>query len=204
MSQVLPQTYEMVETGQLTTHPDNPRVGDAEAIGESIEAHGFFGSLVVQRSTGHVLIGNHRLMAARERDIHTLPVIWLDVDDDLARRIMLVDNRMAELATWDFEQLATVLGQVLAAGEEDIEALGWEPHELEALLAAEWKPDPHDAADLDSFSNPATDGSRVLKLTAEAWIVISDALAEWRIRNGDPELADEPALVALCREYLSA
>jgi hypothetical protein len=59
------QAYELVEVGELEPHPDNPREGNVDAIAESVEANGFSGAIVAQRSTGHVLAGNHRLLAAR-------------------------------------------------------------------------------------------------------------------------------------------
>jgi ParB-like chromosome segregation protein Spo0J len=104
--------FEMVATDKLTTHPDNPRRGDVEAVMSSIQANGFYGALVVQRSTSHVLAGNHRLRAARQLGMTEVPVVWVDCDDDRARRILVVDNRSSDLARWDDEALAALLADM--------------------------------------------------------------------------------------------
>ena len=65
--------YEMVPVGRLKVHPRNPRQGDVGAICESIQTNQFFGALVVQRSTCHVLAGNHRLLAAKQIGMVEVP-----------------------------------------------------------------------------------------------------------------------------------
>ena len=39
----------------MKPHPDNPRVHDEDALDESLEANGFYGAVLVQKSTGHVI-----------------------------------------------------------------------------------------------------------------------------------------------------
>lgn len=110
------QEYEPdVVLDRLKPHPENPRRGQVGAILASIEAHGFYGCVVAQRSTGHVLAGNHRLLAALEAGMVSLPVFWLDVDDDEARRILLADNRSSDMAGYDDEALAELLGLLEAS-----------------------------------------------------------------------------------------
>ncbi len=103
------QEYRRVAVDSVRPHPQNPRKGDVAAIGESIAEDGFYGALVVQASTGHILAGTHRWLAAREEELTELPAIFVDVDDETALRILLVDNRASDLAGWDAEQLAAVL-----------------------------------------------------------------------------------------------
>lgn len=111
---VVPHRYGMVAVDSVVPHPDNPRRGDVEAIGRSIEANGFFGALVVQESTRHILVGNHRWMGARAQGLAEVPAIIVDCDDAAARRILTVDNRAAELAEWDEEALAALLSGMAA------------------------------------------------------------------------------------------
>jgi len=61
-------------------HPRNPREGDVGAIHESIEANGFYGSILAQKSTGFILAGNHRHQAAMQQGATEIPVTWVDVD----------------------------------------------------------------------------------------------------------------------------
>lgn len=64
---LLKQEFELVEVDRLKPHPENPRKGDEETIGNSIDGNKFYGACIVQRSTGHVLVGNHRSKVLRER-----------------------------------------------------------------------------------------------------------------------------------------
>ena len=127
---------EMVATGDLSCHPDNPRRGDVDGIRESISANGFYGALVVQRSTGHILAGNHRFMAAQAEGFDTVPVIYVDVGDDEARHILVVDNRSSDQAENDQALLVAIL-QGLQNGPQGLTGTGYSDDDLAALLAIE-------------------------------------------------------------------
>lgn len=122
----------------LTFHPDNPRQGDVGAIVESIEANGWVGSLVAQCSTGHVLAGNHRLQAAQYLGITKLPVHWVDIDDKTARRILLADNRTADLATYDDAALTALLADM--AQDDQLAGTGFDGDDVDLLIADIEKP----------------------------------------------------------------
>ena len=62
---VVPQETTTVSIRKLKQHPKNPRRGNVKAIRASIDVHGFYGAIVAQRSTGHILAGNHRCIAAK-------------------------------------------------------------------------------------------------------------------------------------------
>lgn len=106
---IVSQEYELVPVDRLAPHPDNPRRGNLEVLAESVGENGFYGAIVAQRSTGHVLAGNHRLKAAQGAGISEVPVVWVDVDDERARKILLVDNRSNDLASYDEESLLALL-----------------------------------------------------------------------------------------------
>jgi ParB-like chromosome segregation protein Spo0J len=116
----------------LIRHPLNPREGDVGAIAASIQRNGWFGTVVVQRSTNYVLAGNHRLEAAKMLGYETVPVYWVDVDDDTAKRILLADNRTSDLASYNLEQLAEVLKDL--ALTDDLEGTGWDGDDIDSLL----------------------------------------------------------------------
>ena len=129
------QEYEAaVAVDSLVPHPANPRRGNVEAINESMEVHGFFGAVLVQRSTGHVIAGNHRLLVARQRGEATVPVIWLDVDDDQALRILLIDNRVNDLASYDDETLLELLSE-LEDAERGLAGTGYATDDISILLS---------------------------------------------------------------------
>jgi hypothetical protein len=130
---IINDAHELVPVGKLTTHPANPRQGDIGAVAASIDAHGFYGALVVQRSTGHVLAGNHRLLAARQLKMKRVPVVWVDVDDEQATRILLADNRTSDLGTYDNAALADLL-KTLATTDRGLDGIGYDGDDLDALL----------------------------------------------------------------------
>lgn len=145
---------EAVPLDQLTEHPSNPRRGNVQVIAESIEANGFYGAVIAQKSTGFVVAGNHRLKAAREQGLATVPVVWLDVDDERARRILLVDNRSADLAGYDDPELAALLVELSGSGDA-LRGTGFADEDLADVLARLNPPSLDDLA--DRYGNEPTD-----------------------------------------------
>lgn len=119
---VIKQEYdEQIVVADLAEHPDNPRRGDTKAVAESVNANGFYGAILVQKSTGRVLAGHTRLRVAIAQGSPTVPGFWLDVDDTQARKILLADNRTSDLAYYDDDTLFRALASVL---EDDDTLLG--------------------------------------------------------------------------------
>lgn len=100
---------ETVPIDSLKQHPRNPRRGDVEAILKSIESNGFFDPIGVQKSTGYIIDGNHRWLAAKRAGMDSVPVVMLDVDDETAIRILLASNRTNDIAAYDESVLAELL-----------------------------------------------------------------------------------------------
>lgn len=99
-----------IQVGALNTFHRNPRKGDIDAIAGSLKANGQFKPIVVNRGThtgrpDEVLAGNHTLMAFRRlREQNPFDNSWtmiqahiVDVDDDMANRIVVADNRTFEM-----------------------------------------------------------------------------------------------------------
>jgi 1-aminocyclopropane-1-carboxylate deaminase/D-cysteine desulfhydrase-like pyridoxal-dependent ACC family enzyme len=101
-----------VPLDQLRTHPKNIRQGDIGAICTSLEAHGQYRPIVVQRSTGHILAGNHTYQAARSLGWSHVAATYVECDDEQALRILLVDNRANDLATYDDSALSELLREL--------------------------------------------------------------------------------------------
>ena len=172
---------EMVATGDLFCHPDNPRHGDVEAIRTSINANGFYGALVAQRSTGHILAGNHRFMAAQAEGIAKVPVIYVDVDDDRAKSILVGDNRLSDLAVNNPELLAAIL-QGLQASEQGLTGTGYSDDDLAEMLAAGLDGGEGLAGEDEVPEPPATPVSK----TGDLWL-----LGDHRLLCGDSTNTDD-------------
>jgi hypothetical protein len=132
---ILNQSYDpAVPVGILNLHPDNPREGNVGLITQSIETIGFYGAVVAQKSTSFILAGNHRYRSALENEATTMPVIWVDVPDDIALRILLVDNKAADDASNNEPALADLLrGLMETTGTLD--GTGYSPEELDDLIS---------------------------------------------------------------------
>lgn len=118
---------------KLTPHPRNVRQGDVGAISLSLTEHGQYRPIIVQRSTGHIIAGNHTYKAAKALGWKQLAVNYLDVTDEQALRILLVDNRTNDLATYDDNALADLL-TMLAATEQTLAGTGYDKDDLDELL----------------------------------------------------------------------
>jgi hypothetical protein len=130
--QELSNPVENVDPNTLELHPENPRQGDIGAIVTSIEQNGWYGTLIAQKKSRRVLAGNHRLQAALALDMKEVPVYWVDVDDTEAQRILLADNRVSDLATWDDSILVGLLEGL--ANDGALLGSGYDGDDLDALL----------------------------------------------------------------------
>ena len=123
-----------VPVSDLNLHPHNARQGDVGAICQSLEAHGQYKPLVVQKSSNTVLAGNHTLQAASALGWKEVDVTFVDVDDEHALRILLVDNRTSDQATYDDTVLTDLLEHLVHTGE-GLHGTGWDGDDLDELLA---------------------------------------------------------------------
>jgi hypothetical protein len=119
---------------ELKLHPDNARQGDVGAIMQSLEAHGQYKPIVVQKSTNYVLAGNHTLRAAAGLGWDSVEAVVLDVDDDQALRILLADNRTGDLASYDDIKLVEMLTSLFEE-EASLIGTGFSGDDMDDMLA---------------------------------------------------------------------
>lgn len=129
---------ERVPLARLVPWPLNPRKNHAvDGIARSIEAFGYLSPIVVQRGTYRILAGHGRLAALKLAGAVDVPVVVADIDDDRASMFTLADNKLTELADWDFAGMADLLLD-LEARNLDVTLTGFDGAELERL--ANWAP----------------------------------------------------------------
>lgn len=119
----------------LTRYHRNARRGNVDRIAESLATLGQYRPIVVNRGakTGRqneVLAGNHTLDAAASLGWDEIEVHYVDVDDETATRIAVVDNRLNDVAVYDDEALAALIGDL-----PDLTATGWTTEEWDDFLA---------------------------------------------------------------------
>lgn len=86
---VVQQEFEPeVALDRLTPHPANPNEGDDGLLSETLDEVGFAGAVLAQKSTGILIDGETRYRVALARGMTTLPVMWVDVDDETRDRML--------------------------------------------------------------------------------------------------------------------
>src|SRR5713226_6970657 len=116
----------------------NPRKNDAavDRMCSSIREFGFK-IPVLARSDGEVVDGHLRLKAARQLEITEVPVILCDEwTPAQVKAFRLMVNRSVTWAAWDEELLALEL-QELKESDFDLDLTGFDPGEIDGLLALE-------------------------------------------------------------------
>lgn len=132
-AKIINDSLEMVSIHDLKTHPKNARKGNVQMIVDSINANGFYGCVVAQKSTGHILRGNHTFMASREAGLESIPTIWVDCNDKQALKILVADNRASDLATYDNTSLAELLADL--SNTIGLEGTGFTDQDLQDLIS---------------------------------------------------------------------
>lgn len=118
----------LVNIAELRFYPGNARRGDIDLIAESLERLGQYKPIVVNKD-GTILAGNHTVMAAQRLGWETIDVHRVDVDDDTAKRIVIVDNKANDQSTYDVEDLVNLLTEL-----PTLEATGFTRDEVDQLL----------------------------------------------------------------------
>lgn len=144
-----------VHPSELSLYFKNPRVGNVDVIKGSLRAHSQYKPVLVNKGThtgraNEVLAGNHTIKAIRDLaeefpdDERWQNVdIWeIDVDDDRAARIVVADNRTAELGHTDSDALADLLSEL-----DGLEGTGYTDDDFEDLLDS--TRDPEERTDKD-------------------------------------------------------
>jgi len=112
--EIAPQVETQIEPiTAVRPHPDNPRQGDIGAITQSLQEFGQYRPIVANKTTGRILVGNHTYQGAVLLGWKEIAVSWVEVDEDSEIKILLVDNRTSDLATYDKTDHQQAVTQVL-------------------------------------------------------------------------------------------
>ncbi len=112
MNDVLFNQIEMVDIDTIKSYDKNPRKGNVRAIAESLATNKQYRPIVVQKKGRKILAGNHTHQAAKSLGWAKIAVVFVDVDDKQAKRIVLADNRTNDLAEYDNDVLLDLLSDL--------------------------------------------------------------------------------------------
>lgn len=122
---------EIHEKSIADLHPygRNPRKNDkaVEYVANSIKEFGFKVPMVIKQD-GEIVCGHTRYKAAQKLGLQTVPcVIADDLTEEQIRAFRLADNKVGELAEWDFDFLDTELKGI---SEIDMSLFAFDPSGL--------------------------------------------------------------------------
>lgn len=118
-----------VDINSVFPYPMNARQGDIGLIAESLSENGQFRPIVVNQRDNSILVGNHTWKAAKSLGWKEIAATFVDVDDEQAAKIVLVDNRTADLGSYDHVELVELLREV-----PSYEGTGYSPDDIDDLL----------------------------------------------------------------------
>jgi ParB-like chromosome segregation protein Spo0J len=132
---VVPQEYDpAVPLDRLTPHPANPNQGDQSLIADLLDANGWVGAVLAQKSTGIMIDGEHRWRTAKAKQMPAIPVMWVDVDDDSRDRFLASLNESARRGRNDEAALITLL-EGLAGTPRGLHGAAFDGDDLDSLIA---------------------------------------------------------------------
>jgi DNA modification methylase len=149
-----------VATSHIAPNPNNARKhsrAQVRAIARSIDAFGFNAPILIDKNR-QIVAGHGRYEAAKLLSLTEVPVIFLDhLTEIQARAYMLADNKLTDRSVWDDNKVATQLKELSELVLDfDIEAIGFEPPEIDFRIQSLDEPDAADNADeFDAATGPA-------------------------------------------------
>jgi ParB-like chromosome segregation protein Spo0J len=163
-------------------HPRNPHIGDVEAVTASLRRFGQQKPIVVQQISMRCVAGNHVLRAARSLAWSEIAANVVALSDASAVAFLLTDNRTSDFGRYDDALLAAILAEQAAA--DNLDATGYDPDDVEALLRAAGRVDERDP---DAVPDLPPEAKEYVQ-PGDLW-----ALGRHRLLVGD---ATDPASVA--------
>jgi site-specific DNA-methyltransferase (adenine-specific) len=126
---------------ELIPYSKNPRKNDeaVEAVANSIKEFGFKVPIVID-GENNVVCGHTRLKAAKKLKMDSVPcVIADDLTEEQIKAFRLADNKVGELAEWDFDLLDEELDGIFDIdmsdfGFEQAETVGFDEKMLDELF----------------------------------------------------------------------
>ena len=96
----------VVKLSEIFHYYDNPRdnTNAVEPTKESIKRFGYVKPILVDKA-GVIIAGHTRYVAAYQLGMEFVPVVYSDMDDEMAKKYRILDNKLAEKSSFDEDQL---------------------------------------------------------------------------------------------------
>jgi ParB-like chromosome segregation protein Spo0J len=166
---------ELVDILKLVEHPNNPNKHDERQVNllaRIINAQGWRNPITVSKRSGYIVAGHGRLAAAKVLNQEKVPVDYQDFANEADEKAhLLADNRVAELAELDFQDVGNILKELKEANL-DLELSGFLDHEIDPLIISELEQPSIDNTDGEK------DNSKSVKFTKLQWDIITKSIGE--------------------------
>ena len=188
----------------LTVDPDNLRIHpqrNIESIKASLTRFGQQKPIVITPE-GIVVAGNGTVEAAASLGWTEVWVTTTKLDRNAQIEFAIADNRTQELSEWNYTALTETFKDKLSSEEWDLgdaRELGFEPHELEPLLNAEWDLSDEEEDDEEDYDGP--DDQHPSR--TEFRNLVREVVAKVREELGDESLDERDALKHVYQRYLA-
>ncbi|XHR27626.1 MAG: site-specific DNA-methyltransferase [Chthoniobacteraceae bacterium] len=126
----------LVPTVELKPNPRNPNKhpdSQLELLAKNIKYFGWRHCITVSKRSGYIVAGHGRLQAAQKLGVELVPVDFQDfASDDEELAVLLADNRIAEIAETNEDELKSLLKEL--DGKIDLDLTGFDGDSLDDLL----------------------------------------------------------------------
>ena len=105
------EAVEMVPIGELTLI-DNPRLHperEVESIVSSVKKYGFMEPVKISGEDNTLISGYARVEACRRLGWTSVPALRLDLEPVEYRTVMILANRLPEMASWDYQMFINMV-----------------------------------------------------------------------------------------------
>ena len=110
---------------EVIPYENNPRKNDeaVEYVAKSIKEFGFKVPIIIDKNN-IIVTGHTRLKAAKKLGLKEVPCIMADdLTEEQIKAFRLADNKVGEIATWDFDLLNLELDDITGINMEDFSFL---------------------------------------------------------------------------------
>ena len=128
---------EVLDINEVNEHPQNVRIHskkNLDIIKHSLQEFGQTKPILVQKSTMYVIAGNGTLQAAKALGWTQIEAHLLDLTDDKANALAILDNKSTDESQWDEKGLTDLLKQLEETDVNLLNLTGFAPEDLDAML----------------------------------------------------------------------
>ena len=120
--------------------PYNPRTiepGNLKRLQNSLERFGQVENVILNTTTGHIVSGHQRVMAAHAAGLDTLDVLEVELTEGAEKALNVALNNPNLMGEWDMDKLKPVLDDVIGAFDIDLEDTGFDLEDYEGMFPPE-------------------------------------------------------------------